>query len=158
MPSGGATPAGWEGTIMWKCGACGETVEDSFEVCWNCCRPRDNKDVTTFRRAEDLVTEDAPAGPGPPAPELVSEAAPPEEELLGRAGRLNCAVCGERSLYVRKNVASGTFEGPTLLPGLGGWFSYATFNVVVCATCGHTQFFASEEARRKLSDSGWWKL
>ena len=26
---------------MWKCGNCGEFLEDQFDVCWNCCASRE---------------------------------------------------------------------------------------------------------------------
>lgn len=29
-----------ETTITWKCAACGEFIQDDFEICWNCETPR----------------------------------------------------------------------------------------------------------------------
>ena len=35
---------------MWRCPSCGEAIEDSFEVCWNCCTNRDGTSSKDFRR------------------------------------------------------------------------------------------------------------
>ncbi len=43
-----------------------------------------------------------------------------------------------------------------MLPGLGGFFSPATFIVVVCSDCGLTRFYAPPEARAKLEGSKKW--
>jgi hypothetical protein len=29
-----------ESTTTWKCGVCGELVDDEFDLCWNCQNPR----------------------------------------------------------------------------------------------------------------------
>jgi hypothetical protein len=55
-------------------------------------------------------------------------------------------------------VSAGGGDGVYLLPGLGGFFLYATVDVVVCAFCGHVRLFASEDARGKLPGSDWKKL
>ena len=38
---------------MWKCPACGSTVDAVFEVCWNCGTSRDGVADPTFVRADD---------------------------------------------------------------------------------------------------------
>ena len=68
-----------------------------------------------------------------------------------------CPGCGGRRLYAADDVVEGGRRGPTLLPGLGSLFLYAKFEVVVCADCGLTRFFASRQARERLSDSTRWR-
>ena len=51
-------------------------------------------------------------------------------------------------------LGQGSFN---LLPGLGGTFSYARLDVVVCARCGHTRFYADEAARAQLADAKGWQ-
>jgi hypothetical protein len=50
----------------------------------------------------------------------------------------------------RRRLSSGSGHGPYLLAGLGGFFHFAEFNVVVCADCGLTRLFAEPEARDDL--------
>ncbi|MGB0388653.1 MAG: hypothetical protein ACPGWR_27850 [Ardenticatenaceae bacterium] len=68
-----------------------------------------------------------------------------------------CPECKSKELYRSQEVAAGGAYGPNLLPHLGGYFSPAKFIVVVCESCGLTRFFASQEARRKLSESSKWR-
>ncbi len=68
-----------------------------------------------------------------------------------------CPHCGGAELYHRR-VSSGGAHGPYLLLGLGSFLHYAHFDVVVCADCGLTQFFAEPAARQKVKTSEWKKL
>ena len=68
-----------------------------------------------------------------------------------------CPECGGGSLYTTRVDSSG-YYGPNLLPGLGGFLrGYAEFDIVVCAICGLTRFYAEERAREKLSRSAQWR-
>lgn len=68
-----------------------------------------------------------------------------------------CPECGNSNLYTGSEVSSGGGYAPNYLPGLGGFFSSAKFKVVVCKDCGLTRFFASKEARDKISESDKWR-
>jgi len=68
-----------------------------------------------------------------------------------------CGQCGEESLYKMDAVPARGVEGPDLLPGLGGFWMGAKFQVVVCSHCGLTQFYADEKARSRLATSGKWE-
>jgi DNA-directed RNA polymerase subunit RPC12/RpoP len=68
-----------------------------------------------------------------------------------------CPNCGGRTLYRGPETSSGGGHGPRFLPGLGGFFREAKFNLVVCRDCGLTRFFVSPEARAKLKESSRWK-
>lgn len=70
-----------------------------------------------------------------------------------------CAVCGSNEIYEYEEYFTdpASVGGATLLPGLGGMLWAAKMRPSVCETCGHVQFFASEEARRKLKESKHWK-
>src|SRR4051812_10831369 len=43
---------------MWQCPKCGESIEGSFDLCWNCGTSRDGVEDPSFRKDED--TEVAP--------------------------------------------------------------------------------------------------
>jgi len=45
-----------------------------------------------------------------------------------------------------------------LLPGLGTTFRYPTFDVIVCAQCGLTRFYADADACGRLSEAPDWEL
>jgi hypothetical protein len=68
-----------------------------------------------------------------------------------------CPNCKSTQLYrTLKPVGAGGGYAPNYLPGLGPWYAAARFDVVVCRDCGHTRWFASDEARKKLGDSQRW--
>ena len=66
-----------------------------------------------------------------------------------------CPECGAESLYRTTTPANGS-HGPVLLPGLGGFLRFAKFNLVACAECGLTRFYADDEARAKLPKASQW--
>ena len=66
-----------------------------------------------------------------------------------------CPGCGGQSLHQTTTASAGPY-GPALLPGLGRFFHTAEFNVVVCADCGLTRFYAEPAARAKLRTSNRW--
>jgi uncharacterized protein YbjQ (UPF0145 family) len=49
---------------MWTCPKCGESVEDEFEVCWNCGTGKDGTEDPSFQRAEDVDASELPASAG----------------------------------------------------------------------------------------------
>ena len=64
----------------------------------------------------------------------------------------SCPECGQNNLY-----SAVTSSGPVLLPKLGSFIIHPEFQVVVCVDCGHTRFFASEKARKKIPTTSVWK-
>ena len=70
--------------------------------------------------------------------------------------RAKCPECGEAQLFSTEVSSCGGY-GPVLLPGLNSWFRYPNFEVVVCAHCGLTRFYADEKARTKLEAAKQWK-
>lgn len=67
-----------------------------------------------------------------------------------------CPQCGGADLYRSIPIDSGGSRAPNLLPGLGKWFAFAKFHLVVCQSCGLTRFFADPEATEKLQSSPEW--
>lgn len=65
-----------------------------------------------------------------------------------------CSGCGSNGLHTRRVSSAGAY-GPSLLRGLGGFLNNARFDVVVCARCGLTQFFAEPSARNQLPHRDW---
>ncbi|BBO32128.1 hypothetical protein [Lacipirellula parvula] len=66
-----------------------------------------------------------------------------------------CSHCNGTALYTTKIGANGGY-GPFLLPKLGQLFSYAKFDAVLCADCGHYQLFADSETRERVTDTSIW--
>jgi predicted nucleic-acid-binding Zn-ribbon protein len=67
-----------------------------------------------------------------------------------------CPNCGSTERYTTK-VSSGGGYAPNYLPQLNTrWWNQSNFHVVVCAKCGLTQYFVSEENRAKLPTSSAW--
>ena len=53
---------------MWTCANCQSTVDDVFDVCWNCGTSRDGEPDPTFVRADDAgPIADDPIGVGSPS-------------------------------------------------------------------------------------------
>ena len=56
-----------------------------------------------------------------------------------------------------QQLTQSAISGRNLLPGAGGVFHLAKFDVVVCCSCGLTRFFAPREAVDKLAKSALWE-
>lgn len=69
---------------------------------------------------------------------------------------VSCPECGAKPLYRTTTHANGG-HGPSLLPGLGGFFRFAQFEVIACAACGLTRFYADAAARAKLPRAHQWE-
>ena len=67
-----------------------------------------------------------------------------------------CPNCDSSRLYKSKEVSAGGGYAPNYLPGLGGAFSAAKFEIILCADCGLSRFFAPRKATEKLADSSSW--
>jgi predicted nucleic-acid-binding Zn-ribbon protein len=69
-----------------------------------------------------------------------------------------CPNCRSSNSYKSvKPVSAGGGYAPNYLPGLGGVVHAEKFQVVLCADCGFTRFFASEKALSKVSVSKKWE-
>ena len=68
-----------------------------------------------------------------------------------------CPNCGRSNLYESGEISAGGGYAPNYLPGLGGFLTSGKFILVMCQDCGLTRFFASPEARSRLSESSKWK-
>ena len=95
---------------MWRCPSCGESVQDNFEVCWNCCTSQDGTPPEGFKR-EPVARDNA--GIRPPI-------------FLWRSGTLDAFNSVEElaELYSPADLAEGDFiacdsEGRILLAGRG---------------------------------------
>jgi predicted nucleic-acid-binding Zn-ribbon protein len=78
------------------------------------------------------------------------------DEPANAPGVAACPNCKGTDLYKRR-LTSGSAQGPYLLSGLGGFLHRAEFDVVVCADCGLTRFFAEPEARQNVRSNTDWK-
>ena len=70
-----------------------------------------------------------------------------------------CPNCRSDAVYAYKDTVPFTGEHLSFLPGLGTVFAAAHVTPVLCADCGLARYFATDEAREKVtSHSGWEKL
>ena len=68
-----------------------------------------------------------------------------------------CPNCRSTNLYrSSKQVSAGGGYAPNYLPGLGGMFASEKFDIVLCADCGLTRFFARPEATARVAASKKW--
>ncbi len=108
---------------MWKCPACGEDVEDDFNVCWNCQRGRNGAE--------------APPPPEPSAAGLVETAVADGCVEVSVGGKpLACGVCGNTTFHERDsllNTRLATFFN-------FDWANAAAINYI-CTRCGYIHWF-----------------
>jgi len=117
---------------MWQCVKCRETLEDSFDLCWNCGTSRDGTEDPSFGKADEVALE----------PDIASTAN--ESETKGRkVGKppLACPRCDRKLDYVgTKAFHEGTRWGA--LGDLGELFvKKERFDVYCCPVCGRVEFF-----------------
>jgi predicted nucleic-acid-binding Zn-ribbon protein len=129
----------------WTCSRCGEHVERNFDVCWNCGTDRDGNEDPDFFHEWDGTERDS----------AERDATQDVVNFEPVTMPISCSHCGSNDLYTRRLSSAGS-EGPYFLAGLGGFMHYAHFDVVVCAQCGLTLFFAEPSAREQLESNEQW--
>ena len=67
-----------------------------------------------------------------------------------------CPNCEGTNLFTR-SVAAATGKGPQFLRGLGSFLHYPRFDVVVCADCGLTRFFAEPGTYQQVASHPSWQ-
>lgn len=94
---------------MWQCTKCGESSEDTFQVCWNCGTSRDGREDPSFARDE------AAGEPGRSHQAIAADAVRAEAQAArpapGGAGR--CPHCGGRELIRAVNLGLTAEAGST---------------------------------------------
>lgn len=105
---------------MWYCGKCRESVEDSFDVCWNCGTSKDGVEDLAFQKT---AVPDAPSEDGRPV------------------SNLQCLRCNQALAHIgTKRFHEGTNWGA--LGEIGELFvKRQRFDVYVCSRCGHVELF-----------------
>ena len=68
-----------------------------------------------------------------------------------------CPECDGTRVYRQGGVSAGGGYAPNYLAGLGSFWSPPKFTIAVCADCGLTRYYASPEAREKLSQAKGWR-
>jgi predicted nucleic-acid-binding Zn-ribbon protein len=112
---------------MWKCPACGEEVEDDFNVCWNCQRDR--------RGDEAAAAADAP-----PAPNLVETPVEDGCVAVTVSGKpLSCVVCGNVAFHERDSLLNTRLATFFNLD----WANASAINYI-CSRCGYIHWFWGE--------------
>ena len=109
---------------MWKCGACGEEVEDDFNVCWNCQRGKDGSPAP-------------PAVEAPAAVGLVETTRPDGSiEVTAEGRQLTCPVCGNTAFHERNSLLNTRFATFMKLD----WANKQAVNYI-CTRCGYIFWF-----------------
>ena len=108
---------------MWNRLGCNESIESSFDVCWNYGTSRDGKPDPAFVPETDFVPTDDPE------PNTL------ESEI---SKRFLCAKCGHDTPSFKRISATGT--------GLSKLMDIQTnqFLVVSCANCGYSELYDAD--------------
>jgi hypothetical protein len=131
---------------MWHCTNCRESVEDSFNVCWNCGTSKEGVEDPSFQRAEDVAATPIDIA-AEPRPSTATPAAGPTEHAIqaaerrapvSRAMASNCPHCGGADLVRAVRLGQAAEAGSvglkyrTLLILVGTESLYAD----LCKACG----------------------
>lgn len=60
-----------------------------------------------------------------------------------------CPSCQSEEIFTQEVAARGRY-GPDFLPGVGGFWKPAHFEVYVCGACGYTQFFVPQKLLERV--------
>lgn len=106
---------------MWHCVKCRESVEDTFDVCWNCGTDNDGTEDPMFCKEDD-------------SSQFASE--PPQSGI-------NCLRCNQDLSFVgTKKFHEGSLVFD-VIGGFGELFKNREhFDVYMCPRCGRMEFFA----------------
>jgi len=126
---------------MWVCSQCGEDVEDSFEVCWNCGADTSGGEDPSFENAESReVAEAVSAGVSSVCPKCGDEtfqSVRPNSVVAYSEDRI-CKACGTRYTPPTPSWAAGAFLviGLVLLVGCVGSIAVRIYSGRVVAIVG----------------------
>ena len=120
---------------MWKCNSCQESVEDSYDVCWNCGTSKDGVPDPTFRRVENA--RDMESG----RPGRGNSTSPTTRSPAAVVDPIACPRCDEELEHLgTKRFHEGANWG--ILGELGEMFvKRERFDIYVCPRCGRVEFF-----------------
>lgn len=60
-----------------------------------------------------------------------------------------CPSCQSHDIFTQDVAARGRY-GPDFLPGVGGFWKPAHFEVYVCGACGYTQFYVPQKLLERV--------
>jgi len=107
--------------MWWKCKKCGERVENSLEVCWNCGTNSEGVEDPNFRKVDD---ETKPLSDG-----------------WGHDTPLTCLRCNQRMRF----MGTKAFHEGTRWGRLGDWGEHLVnkleLEMFFCTQCGRVEFY-----------------
>jgi hypothetical protein len=119
---------------MWQCTKCGENLEDSFDLCWNCGTSRDGTEDPNFRKADDVV------------PETELKLTAKEVEVIGERGERSpmlCPRCDQPLGFVGTKKFHEGFRWGILGDLAELLENREWFDVYCCPRCGRVEFFVT---------------
>ena len=112
---------------MWNCSSCGETVEDHFELCWNCQATKSGRRPVSELEAEDIGEDRARA------------------RINKKYKPMNCLRCDS----TLEHAGTKKFHLGPNLGVLGDWgellVGRESLDMYVCSQCGHVEFFTFDD-------------
>lgn len=113
---------------MWQCVKCGETIEDTFEVCWNCGTSEEGIEDPTFYSRNALGATSEPE-------QSVDQACAP-------VYKFRCAKCSGNQMSAKRIATTGI--------GFSRIFDIQNniFVAVSCTRCGFTELYDPEILER----------
>jgi hypothetical protein len=113
----------WQVNIMWKCIRCGEDVEDTFEVCWNCQANRSGVLPAGHNSSHEDIDDI-------------------DRDIANRKFKpMDCLRCRSALEY----VGTKKFHRGPNLGALGDWaelfVGHESLEMYRCSECGHVEFF-----------------
>jgi predicted RNA-binding Zn-ribbon protein involved in translation (DUF1610 family) len=143
---------------MWQCVKCRESIEDSFDTCWNCGTSKDGVEDPSFQRVEDAEPEpgDSPLAINGLTTTPIEEKAETSIQAVEGSTAVpipvdrKCPHCGGTEL-----VRAVTFRQPGETRGVGlvyrvGPFGSGTQTLYadLCRACGSvTRFYVHKTTR-----------
>ncbi len=106
---------------MWKCGKCGEVIEDQFDSCWKCSAPREEGQI--FERPEE---------PPPLCPKCGSNKIIRRARILDRGAEMDA----ELTVEIERRPAAILSKGK----------ARSDLRAAICGSCGYTELYAENPA------------
>jgi hypothetical protein len=129
---------------MWPCLKCRETLDDDFDVCWNCGTTKDGVEDPNFRKADDAPAMEEVPPIDPTAIREVPDEIAPEQKPTRLPVPLHCLRCHAGLKFAGTKSFHGGFSWGGVLGDWGEFLvNQESFDLYLCPRCGHAELFAT---------------